>query len=224
MSLSARVQANEPVAPTVRRLTLKILDAGWTFRAGQFVVLLVPPRPEDVKQPKGFYSIASPEYRLPELELLVEQRSDGSYVSAWVGALKPGSQVMLEGPLGHFGLDEGGDEDEAFIGARAGLAPLRSLLLSSLARRGGGRRWLFVGAHSPEELLLDAELRALAQAEARFHYVPCVGVDPAAAAAARLPKDTRIYAAGFTRDLDALKAGLLAAGFAAERLRFEKFG
>lgn len=240
MSLSAAVHSNEAVAPTVRRLILKVSDPAWTFKAGQFVIVPVP-QPLDsradepgaslgagsrsqAKPLKGFYSIASAEFRLPLLELLVEHRDGGGYVSGWVSALQPGSLVTLEGPLGHFGLDEGGAGDEAFIGTRAGLAPLRSLLLSSLARHGGGKRWLYVGAASAQDLLLDAEFLALAASEPRFQYVPCVGKDPAAEAAATLPKDARVYAAGFKRDLDPLKAHLLERGFDAARLRFEAFG
>jgi len=226
MAVTAQVLSNQNVGPNVQKLVLKA-PAGWTFQAGQFVILPVPPRPEDAKPLKGFYSIASAETALPQVELLIEHRPDGGPVSAWASTLAERAEVQMDGPMGHFTLAENA-EGLAFIGARAGLAPLRSLLLSSLAQGGAQERWLFLGGTSADELLLDAEWQALQAREARFHYVPVLG-DAAALAAAVLDKlspqgSLRLYAAGFSRDMDPLKAALLEGGFAAEALKIEKFG
>jgi ferredoxin-NADP reductase len=226
MPITAKVLNNENIGPHVQKLTLQAPD-GWTFKAGQFVILPVPPRPEDAKPLKGFYSIASAETALPQLELLVEHRPEGGPVSAWASSLAGGTEVQMDGPMGHFGLAEGG-QGQAFIGSRAGLAPLRSLLLSSLARESAQEHWLFLGGATADELLMDAEWRGLQAREPRFHYAPVLG-DAAALAAAVIgrlqPQDAlRLYAAGFSRDMDPLKAALLDGGFAAEALKVEKFG
>src|SRR5262245_56586057 len=133
---SAQVLANKKLAPTVHELTLRV-EPGWTFQAGQFVILPVPKRPEDTKDPKGFYSIASAVGRLPELDLLVEHRPEGGYVSGWISGLQPGTTVELQGPMGHFALAETESKGQVFLATRAGLAPLRSMIHSSLAQATG---------------------------------------------------------------------------------------
>lgn len=234
--MQAVVLKNEALSATVRKLTLGVPD-GWTFKAGQFVILAVPQRPEDAKAPKGFYSIASSEQRLPELELWVEHRSDGGYVSAWVSALAVGSEVPLEGPMGHFGLAETESKGQAFLGSRAGLAPLRSMLLSSLALRTGKHHWLFLGAVGTDDLLLDAEWRALDAADEHFHYLPVVrptkdnpfvgkNQDPADALIQKIAQRSglRLYAAGFSADVVPMQKKLVEAGFSIDDLKVEKFG
>jgi ferredoxin-NADP reductase len=225
MSLQALVVANTQAGTDLRLIRLRLKDAAdWTFQAGQFVILPVPQRPEDAKAPKGFYSIASSVAALPELELLVEHRPDGGYVSGWVSALAVGATVTVDGPLGHFGLAEAGEKGQAFLCTRAGLAPLRSMILSALAQGGGQPLWLFLGAPKTGERLLDAEWRALEQAEPRFHYRP--SEEPVAALLETVAQrqGVRLYLAGFSRDVDPMKAALLAAGFGPDDIKAEKFG
>jgi CDP-4-dehydro-6-deoxyglucose reductase len=232
----ATVLKNQKLAPTVHELSLKIEDA-WTFHAGQFVTLPVPRRPEDTKDPKGFFSVASAETRLPEIDLLVEHRPDGGYVSGWIAALQPGAQVEIQGPQGHFKLEETESKGQVFLGTRAGLAPLRSLLYSSLAQKTGKHHWLVLGATGASELLLDAEWRALEKANEHFHYLPVIrptaenpfqgkNQDPADAVIQKFAQRTglRLYMAGFSADLDPMKVKLLEAGFSKDDLKMEKFG
>lgn len=223
MPVTATVAANLQAAPHLRKLTLEA-PAGWTFSAGQFVILPVPPRPQDAKPPKGFYSVASAPGLLPRLELLVEHRPDGGHVSGWVSALQPGQRVEMEGPLGHFGAHAGEAGACAFLGTRAGLAPLRSLILDGLAKGQATPHHLFLGHAPGEEPLLDAEWRSLAAVNAHFHYHP--SADPAEALLAALPAPGGVHAylAGFSRDVEPMRARLLQAGFPEAALKMEKFG
>jgi NAD(P)H-flavin reductase len=172
-----------------------------------------------------------------ELELLIEHRPDGGPVSAWMSARQPGDSFDVQGPLGHFGLVEGQDVGQAFLGSRAGLAPLRSMIHSALAHGGTKPVWLFLGAHGAADLLLDAEWRALDAKEARFHYLPVIqptaenpfqgkNSDPADELLKKIAQRTgvRIYLAGFSKDVDPMLAKLKAAGFADTDLKAEKFG
>lgn len=219
MPVTAKILANEPVSGVLRRLTLQ-MPPGWTFQAGQFVIVPVPQRAEDAKPPKGFYSIASSTRKLPTLELLVEHRPEGGYVSGWVSALSVGAQVDLEGPMGHFALNAT-KAPKVFIGAEAGLAPLRSMLLSSLDGGAEAEHWLLLGGSQA----LAAEWQDLAAAQPRFYYHPLSALS-AEAVLAELPAPAGLefYLAGFSRDLDPLKAGLIAAGIPAESIKAEKFG
>jgi CDP-4-dehydro-6-deoxyglucose reductase len=225
VSQRAQVLGTDRVAPGLHRLRLQA-PQGFGFAAGQFIILPVPPPPgaEPGGKPlKGFYSIASAPAALPLLELLVEHREGGGPVSAWVSGRAAGEALDFEGPLGHFGLIDA-EGPCAFLGHRAGLAPLRSLLLQALAQ--GREAWLFLGGESPAEWLLDGEWQALAGREPRFRYRPLLGGPEAlaAAAAAEAPAEARFHLAGFTREVQPAHEALLAAGVPAARLKMEKFG
>jgi ferredoxin-NADP reductase len=226
MSLSARILTNAQIAPGLHRLSLEAPD-GFSFKAGQFIILPVPTPPgaeAPAKPLKGFYSIASAPALLPRLELLVEHREGGGPVSAWASALAPGQAVAFEGPLGHFGLVEPGLGASVFVGRRAGLAPLRSLCLQALAQ--GGQAWLILGGDAEADWLLHAEWSALAATEPRFHYHALLGGGPelAAQALALAPPDATFYLAGFTREVAPAAEALQAAGVEAARMKVEKFG
>jgi ferredoxin-NADP reductase len=219
MPLTAVVTARETLGPTLVRLKLRLPD-GWTFQAGQFVIIHVPQRAEDAKAPKGFYSIASAPASLPIIELLVEHREDGGYVSGWVSTRELGDALSVEGPLGHFGLAEDAGATRVFIGAGAGLAPLRSMILSGLAQGAGQEHWLFQAGEQ-----LGAEWQALAVTEPRFRYQPMTALELGQLLAA-LPAapDRHFYLAGFNRDLEPLKQALLDSGVPAAAIKLEKFG
>jgi len=240
MPYQATVLSNVAVTPSVFLLKVAVSgEPGFTFKAGQFVIALLPPEAGQGaggKALKGFYSIASAEQAGADLELLVEHHSQGGPVSAWMSSREAGSNFEIQGPLGHFGLQHP-DKGQAFLGFRAGVAPLRSMILSSLAGGGGKHLWLFLGAAGSADLLLDAEWRALAAKEPRFHYLPVVqptadnpfvgkNSDPADELLKKIAQrhGLQLYVAGFSKDVDPMHAKLLAAGFAADDIKIEKFG
>jgi NAD(P)H-flavin reductase len=241
MGFTGKVLSNQAVAPTVFLLKLKVEgESAFSFKAGQFIIVPLPPEAgtgKEGKPLKAYLSIASAEQAGAELELLIEHRPDGGPVSAWMSARQPGDSFDVQGPLGHFGLLEGQDVGQAFLGSRAGLAPLRSMIHSALAHGGTKPVWLFLGAHGAADLLLDAEWRALDAKEARFHYLPVIqptaenpfqgkNSDPSDELLKKIAQRTgvRIYLAGFSKDVDPMLAKLKAAGFADTDLKAEKFG
>jgi ferredoxin-NADP reductase len=226
MTQHARVTGRHHLAPGLQQLNLEA-PPGFTFTAGQFIILPVPPpagAQPGGKPLKGFYSVASAPAALPQLELLVEHREGGGPVSAWVSSRAVGEELGFEGPLGHFGLLPG-DGPCVFLGRRAGLAPLRSLVHQALAH--GHEAWLFLGGDDPEDWLLHQEWEALALREPRFFYRPALG-DGAALAALALAQglgaSARFHLAGFTREIQPAQEALQAAGVPHERLKAERFG
>lgn len=241
MAFSGKVRSNQAVAPTVFKLQVAVSgESPFRFSAGQFVIVPLPPEAgqgANGKPLKAFLSIASAEQAGAEVELLVEHRPEGGPVSAWMSARQAGDSFEIQGPMGHFGLAETQEKGQAFLGSRAGLAPLRSMILSSLAQGGPKHHWLFLGAHGAADLLLDAEWRALAEKEPRFHYIPVVqptaenpfqgkNSDPADELLKKIAQRNgiRIYLAGFSKDVDPMLAKLKAAGFPEDDIKAEKFG
>lgn len=241
MGFTGTVLSNRTVAPTVFLLRIQVSgDAPFRFKAGQFIIIPLPPEAgagATGKPLKAFLSIASAEQGGHELELLVEHRPDGGAVSAWMSARQTGDRFEVQGPMGHFGLSEGPEMAQAFLGSRAGLAPLRSMIHSALAHGGTKPLWLFLGAQGAADLLLDEEWRALDAKEPRFHYLPVIQTtaanpfqgknsDPADELLKKIAQRSgvRIYLAGFSKDVDPMLAKLKAAGFPEEDLKAEKFG
>lgn len=208
------------LSPSLFLLTLRP-KPGFAFKAGQFVIVPLPPDPQapsDAKPPKGFYSIASSEHDPGELELLIEQREH--YVSNWMCTRRGGDRVSLEGPLGKFGLS-GKPRPQAFLGFKAGMAPLRSMILSQLESGSTQMVELYLGQ---PDLLFDAQWKQLAAQYRHFSYHPAA--DPAAALieARSGHKDADIYLAGFNREVEPMLAALEGAGFDKASVKCEKFG
>lgn len=95
-------------------------------------------------------------------------------VSSWLFSLKPGDEVTLRGPYGHFAVDPG-DDELVFIGGGAGMAPLRAQILDLLQTQGSKRRMTFwYGARSLRELYY-AELFERLQSEfENFEWHPAL--------------------------------------------------
>lgn len=73
-------------------------------------------------------------------------------VSSWLFSLRPGDQITISGPFGHFFASES-DSEMVLIGGGVGMAPMRSHILEQLKRLGSKRRISFwYGARSRQEL------------------------------------------------------------------------
>lgn len=232
----ATVISNVALTPTLFLLKLKC-PASLKFKAGQFVVIHVPPKSGaqlGAKAHKGFYSIASPEQD-QELELLVEHRE--GYLSSWVTERKSGDVLNMEGPMGKFSLTIPGSPTQIFLGNRAGLAPLRSMILTLARNKPDQHVHLFLGAKGSAELLFDAEWRALEKSWDKFHYHRVVQptADNPFAGKNQDPADELIkkivhkggqdiYLAGFNNEVDPMMEKLAKAGFPKTAIKIERFG
>jgi NAD(P)H-flavin reductase len=229
--MQSSLHSIESVAPNLFLLRLKVPES-FAFKAGQFVILQVPPEsgsPEGAKAPRGYFSIASSEGDRGFIELLVERRE--GHVSQWISNRKVGESLELEGPLGKFGLEEPHSERQVFIGYRAGLAPLRSMILSLLERPNAPLIDLFLLGKISDELLFDFDWERLEEKHQRFHYHPLLPDSPHHGNPAQLlaqqlsgRSGLAIYVAGFKAEIEPIVRGLEQEGFPKEILRVESFG
>jgi NAD(P)H-flavin reductase len=95
---------------------------------------------------------------------LTQTIRDVGAVSRALCGSRPGDVVGVRGPFGvGWGLDQAAGKDLLIVAGGVGLAPLRPVVLSALARRSHfGRVTLVAGARSPREFLFREQLASWA--------------------------------------------------------------
>jgi NAD(P)H-flavin reductase len=151
----------EAVAATPRAHTLRLDLQGQSFpyRAGQAAYL--QPRGADKRRP---YSMASsPEET--EMHGLIEflvQTGNDSASGLTPALIKPGTPVIVEGPLGSFTFpDHPRERRFVFIAGGTGIAPLRSMLWHTLLAERDGHVGLIYSVRSPDEFAYLNEFQRL---------------------------------------------------------------
>lgn len=142
---SAKVLKVEDISPSVYNLHLKP-EQKIPFKAGQYVMLQLP---IDDKPVRRSYSIASKEDE-DEIMLCIKRVGEGK-VSPIIHKLKPGDEVNLIGPVGHFVLRET-DNEQLFIATGTGIAPFRSMIAASKQKK-----TLLFGARKEEDIVFKEE-------------------------------------------------------------------
>ena len=135
------------------------------FEAGQYLKLVMP---DGSLKP---LSIASaPE--APLLELQVQATAQGTTPHPLLAHFQQDT-VTAHLPFGGCRLPPD-PTPVLMIAGGTGIAPMRAMLASSIARRETREVWLYWGVATPDRLYLDAELSALAAAHPRVRYRPVV--------------------------------------------------
>jgi len=113
--------------PNTRRFWIQIPEMeAFNFKPGQFVTLDLPIHEKKNKRWRS-YSIASPPNGTNEIELVIVLLEGGAGTTYLFNEVKPGSELLLKGPLGVFVLPEQLDKDLFLICTGTGIAPFRAM-------------------------------------------------------------------------------------------------
>ncbi|MDP2678471.1 MAG: 2Fe-2S iron-sulfur cluster-binding protein [Rhodoferax sp.] len=155
-----------------------------------------------------------------------------------------GSQLQVRAPAGHFYLDQS-DAPVVLIGGGIGITPMLSMLNWCLTAQPGRELWLFYGVRNSAELVMQAQLHALAAQHANFHLHLCLSNPQAGEAGVHQPgpiqhhhsrvdvallrrllplKPYHFYICGPTPLLQSLVPALEDWGVPEGRIHFEAFG
>lgn len=235
----ATVTAIKVETPHVKTLTLRLPQ--WTpHLAGQHYNLRLTA--EGGYQAERSYSIASPPEQTDEIELTVEIIPDGEVSGYLHEGVAVGDQLEVRGPIGGYFVWRG--EATAppllLVGGGSGVVPLRSMLRH---RQRIGLRTpavLLFSVRTPEEVIYQAELEALAQADATFTllldytrqaplgwvgYQRRIDAAMLAEVVQQFGSATpQAFVCGPTGLVEVVANGLLAARLLAERILTERFG
>ncbi|MGH6921329.1 MAG: FAD-binding oxidoreductase, partial [Geminicoccaceae bacterium] len=163
------------VAPEVTRLRLQVQGQPLFFAAGQYADLSF------ARHPPRAFSMANPPSD-PVLEFHI-RHLDGVASGHVANKLKIGERVRVKGPYGNAHLrPESAARGRPLlaIAGGVGLAPIRSIVLTALARHAGLPIHLYWGVRDEPDLYGEEELLALVAQHADFHFVPVLSAPRAA--------------------------------------------
>jgi CDP-4-dehydro-6-deoxyglucose reductase, E3 len=155
-AIAARLGRRRLIADGVAELQLQLVEpAGFSYRAGQFVTLLLPQ-----EQPPGFrrktLSIAACDVRRGALRFIV--RVAPSPAADPLLTIGPGVEVPVLGPQGSFVLDDHHAGDVVFAVTGTAIAPVLPMLTELVGRREAGRRAVFWGLRCEADIFLSEEI------------------------------------------------------------------
>ncbi|MVN74985.1 oxidoreductase [Hymenobacter sp. HMF4947] len=232
------VKAIRPETPTVKTFVLTLPN--WTpHLAGQHYDLRLTA--EGGYQAERSYSIASPPEQTGEIELTVEQIADGEVSGYLFEGVGVGDQLELRGPIGGYFVWRGAPAAPPLllVGGGSGVVPLMAMLRH---RQRAGLHLptvLLFSVRTPEEVIYQAELEAMAQADPSFTllltytrqapaawagYHRRIDAPMLAEVLSRLPAAPDCFVCGPTGLVEAVANGLLGAGLPPETIRTERFG
>ncbi|MBI5596667.1 MAG: FAD-dependent oxidoreductase [Elusimicrobia bacterium] len=233
-SLAALVSHIADEGPDARLLRLELPEGrSLEWRPGQFVEVTLP----GSGLPGRAFSIANAPQDCAAVEILFDRRGP---LAEQLFRLKGGEPLLVRGPMGKWSYrDE--DRRAALFSSGTGIAPLRAIVRYALAKGLPNRLDLFYAAPTPGKLLLRRELEEAAEKGVGVHLsvTEPEGMweeglwwdgarGPVTSEAMRSAlgplEDVVFYMCGGGRMIEALRAGLLAAGARADSFRVEKWG
>lgn len=162
-TFQATLVAAQALTPRVRGLVLERDDGRpFSFRAGQWVSLVLPVADAQGRPLRRSYSVASVPAASPRFELAVT-KVEGGPGSTFLHEAPVGTRLEVKGPQGTFlrPVDAG---PSLFVATGTGVAPFRGMLHDALAAGRTEPLWVLFGVRTERDALFRDELDALALA------------------------------------------------------------
>jgi ferredoxin-NADP reductase len=165
-SYQTRLLGSEPLAEGTAAFRFE-KPAGFSFKAGQAVVLELLEPPAGEGQKRRTFSLVSAPFE-PALTIATRMR-DSAFKRA-LRALPEGAAVKLLGPIGQFTLGDA-ERPAVFIAGGIGITPFMSMLRQA-ARDGSAQRLVLVYSNRrPEDAAFLDELQELERQSRNFRLV-----------------------------------------------------
>lgn len=222
------VNGLENLTHDIKRVVLTIESGGpFSFAAGQYASVTFPgQRPRD-------YSMAN---RPDEDALEFHIRNTGGAASRYAyETLRVGDRVQVDGPLGTSHLREAHEGPILAIAGGSGLAPIKSIVETALAKGMRQPIDLYVGARREHDLYLQDHFLALGQRHPNLRFAPALSepdaptdkrvghVGEVAVSELRHSDQVRAYLAGPPAMVESATALLTERGVPAHRIHADAF-
>ena len=229
----------ETIAETPRAKTLVLRVPGWPgHRPGQHLDIRLTA--EDGYQAQRSYSIASPPEDGDRLRLTVDRLPDGEVSPYLTDELRPGDRLELRGPIGGYFTWTVADRSPALlVGGGSGVAPLMAMIRHRAAAGSHVPMVLLASWRSYQEIIYRSELDGLASADPSLRVVHTltrsqpdgwagyrrrIDVEMLEEVAGLPEPGALAFVCGPTRLVEQVATDLLTLGYAAHRVKTERFG
>ncbi|HUT26400.1 MAG TPA: FAD-binding oxidoreductase [Sumerlaeia bacterium] len=133
-------------------IRMKLVEpAELTFRVGQFIQVKAP-NPKGGEPVYRAYSISNPDNENNICELVVRLIPGGICSTYLCQTIKPGDEVIFNGPFGEFVLNEDPECELVCVGGGSGMAPMKSIVFSVLNKQPNRKVWLFFGCRAVKDI------------------------------------------------------------------------
>jgi CDP-4-dehydro-6-deoxyglucose reductase/ferredoxin-NAD(P)+ reductase (naphthalene dioxygenase ferredoxin-specific) len=168
--LKCRVLARDTATHDIALIRLEVLAGGpFTFSAGQYAAVTF-----DSLAPRDYSMASRPDEAVLEFHI---RRLAGTNPALNASAyafdrLAPGESVAVEGPFGTAYLREHHAGPIVAVAGGSGLAPIKSIVETALARGMAQPVHLYFGVRAERDLYLEDHFQALAARHVNFRFVP----------------------------------------------------
>jgi CDP-4-dehydro-6-deoxyglucose reductase len=168
----SKVQKKELLSEDVVRLFLKLPgDQRMPFLAGQYIDILL----KDGRHRS--FSLANAPHDDALLELHIRHVEGGDFTGYVMDELEEGDILRIEGPHGHFHLNEQSPKPLIFMAGGTGFAPIKGVMEHALAEQLSQPIYLYWGARSRADLYLEELAQRWAAEHANIRFIPVLS-DP----------------------------------------------
>ena len=162
------------VSSKIKYLKLELISPKEiTFKPGQYIQLMSPQYEGCNEEVYRAYSLASSPTDRNHIELLIGYVPQGVCTTYVHQHLKPGDEVLFNGPYGDFYL-QNSEEDILLVAAGTGMAPIRSILHQLKNKATGKKVQFFFGARTLDDMILMEEIKDLERTIPDFTFIPCL--------------------------------------------------
>jgi ferredoxin-NADP reductase/ferredoxin len=233
---SAEIVAVTAIAENTVRLQLRLdadeqLGSAAEFEPGQFMEVEIPDSND-----KRAYSLSNTGNWDGCLEFLIRLQPNGKFSAFLNERACPGMKLMVRGPQGAFGIEEGSQRPRWFVAGGTGVAPMFSMLRRMVEYQEPQEARLFFGVNRESELFALDELERLKAALPQMKVEVCVWkpqgewkgftgtpTDALRQALADTPTQPDIYLCGPPQLIDAAEKIAAAFGIPAEQIISERY-
>jgi Na+-transporting NADH:ubiquinone oxidoreductase subunit F len=159
----------------IKEITVELSDPdGISFKAGQFIQLVIPPYESITGTTLRSFSLSSRTSDPKHAQLIIRYVPDGLATTYIHRHLTVGDEIQFTGPYGDFHIRDTA-ADIIFVAGGSGMAPIRSMLYD-LYEKGVNNRpiWFFFGAKTIKDLFYMEELLSLQAKWNNFHFIPAL--------------------------------------------------
>ena len=170
LELTGTVDRREHLSHDILWLGLQLAEGEkLPFVAGQYIELRIPGTEDTWRS----FSMANSPGETDRVDLIIKIIPGGAFGTALADGLEIGDQIAVRGPHGTFAV-RWSHRPMVMIAGGSGMAPVLAILKDLVAVRNKRPVLFLYGARSGRDLILTAELEALAARHDWFTYVPAL--------------------------------------------------